>query len=159
MNRAQATAACLTVAALVCFGACRHSAAPSAATPSSAPSDVVSTPSPSPSAPPSPTPGPGIQDGPFRFSPDLDPEGAVSVFEGDRMVINATGVAAANPGLSLRLVVDWGDGDSQRVGCGTCRVEHVYARTGRFALEAVVDESQPSAQAAPGPPASRAARS
>jgi hypothetical protein len=145
LNR-KAAAAHLTIAALLVFGACHDSAAPTAVTPSSSPPIVVPT-SPSPIAPPSPTAGPVIQDGPFRFSPDMDPEGAVSVFQGDRMVINATGVAAANPGMSLRLVVDWGDGESDRAACGTCRVEHVYARTGRFVLEAVVDDGQSTAQA------------
>jgi hypothetical protein len=145
LNRHTATAR-LTIAALLVFGACHDSAAPTGVTPSSLPPIVVPT-SPSPTAPPSPTAGPVIQDGPFRFSPDMDPEGAVSLFQGDRMIINATGVAAANPGMSLRLVVDWGDGESDRAACGTCRVEHVYARTGRFVLDAVVDDSQSTAQA------------
>jgi hypothetical protein len=138
--------ACLP--ALVFSVGCGRSSPPSG--PANVPAGVSSpapTPVPSAIAEPSPSAAPGIAGGSFRFTPDAGPDDVIKLVKGDRIAINATAFAAANPALTLRLGVDWGDGESAHVGCGTCRLEHAYGQEGKFKLEATVDDGQPAGRA------------
>jgi hypothetical protein len=45
-------------------------------------------------------------------------------------------------------VVDWGNGNIDHTGCGSCRLENVYRKEGRYTLTAtIVDLNAPSAAA------------
>jgi hypothetical protein len=47
-----------------------------------------------------------------------------------------------------RLVVDWGNGNQDFSGCGSCRLENTYTRAGRFPVRAqVIDLNAPSGSA------------
>ena len=74
----------------------------------------------------------------FRVHPDPGDDGVIRVSEDENVVVNATDIAARPPAPQSYLVVNWGDGPNQRVGCGPCRQDHGYAR-GRYTLQASVD--------------------
>ena len=74
----------------------------------------------------------------FRVHPDPGDDGVIRVSEGENVVVNATDIASRPPLPQSYLVVNWGDGPNQRVGCGPCRQDHGYAR-GRYTLQASVD--------------------
>jgi hypothetical protein len=80
----------------------------------------------------------------FRVHPDPDEDGVIHVFADESVVVNASDIASRPPAPQSFLVVNWGDGPNQRVGCGPCRADHVYA-PGRFRLVASADNLQPSA--------------
>jgi hypothetical protein len=80
----------------------------------------------------------------FRVHPDPDEDGIIHVFADERVVVNATDIASRPPAPQSYLVVNWGDGPNQRVGCGPCRADHEYA-PGRYRLVASADNLQPSA--------------
>ena len=75
----------------------------------------------------------------FRVHPDPDDDGVIHVVSGqENVVVNATDIASFPPGPASYLVVNWGDGPNQRVGCGPCRADHDYA-PGRYTLVASLD--------------------
>jgi hypothetical protein len=74
----------------------------------------------------------------FRVHPDPGDDGVIRVFEGENVVVNATDIASRPPAPQSYLVVNWGDGPNQRVGCGPCRQDHGYA-PGRYTLVASLD--------------------
>jgi hypothetical protein len=83
----------------------------------------------------------------FRVHPDPGDDGVLRVFEGQPVIVNAADLASAPPAPETFLIVSWGDGDgNQRVGCGACRVEHLYA-SGRYTLVATADDLQPEGRA------------
>ena len=59
-------------------------------------------------------------------------------------MVNATDIASRPPAPPSSLVVDWGDGPNQRIGCGPCRADHFYP-SGRYTLVASADNLPPSA--------------
>jgi hypothetical protein len=74
----------------------------------------------------------------FRVHPDPGDDGVIRVAEGENVVVNATDIASRPPAPPSYLVVNWGDGPNQRVGCGPCRMDHSYGR-GRYTLVASAD--------------------
>jgi hypothetical protein len=74
----------------------------------------------------------------FRVHPDPGDDGVIHAVEGENVVVNATDIATRPPGPQSFLVVNWGDGPNQRVGCGPCRMDHPYA-PGRYTLIASLD--------------------
>ena len=76
--------------------------------------------------------------GGFRVHPDPGDDGVIRVVDGDKVVVNATDIAPRPPAPPSYLVVNWGDGPNQRVGCGPCRMDHAYA-PGRYTLVASAD--------------------
>ena len=80
----------------------------------------------------------------FRVHPDPDEDGVIHVFADESVVVNASDIASRPPAPQSYLVVSWGDGPNQRVGCGPCRADHSYA-PGRYRLVASADNLQPSA--------------
>jgi hypothetical protein len=75
----------------------------------------------------------------FRVHPDPDEDGVIHVVSGgERVVVNGSDIASAGPDAQSYLVVNWGDGPNQRVGCGPCRADHDYA-PGRYTLVASMD--------------------
>ena len=73
----------------------------------------------------------------FRVHPDPGDDGVIHVFTDENVVVNAADIKADPPAQSY-LVVNWGDGPNQRVGCGPCRQDHGYA-PGSYTLIASVD--------------------
>lgn len=74
----------------------------------------------------------------FRVHPDPGDDGVIRVSEDENVVVNATDIASRPPAPQSYLVVNWGDGPNQRVGCGPCRQDHGYA-PGRYTLLASLD--------------------
>ena len=62
----------------------------------------------------------------FRVHPDPGDDGVIHVFDDENVVVNGADIKADPPAQSY-LVVNWGDGPNQRVGCGPCRQDHGYA--------------------------------
>jgi hypothetical protein len=74
----------------------------------------------------------------FRVHPDPGEDGVIHVFDDESVVVNATDIASRPPAAQSYLVVNWGDGPNQRVGCGPCRQDHGYG-PGRYTLVASLD--------------------
>lgn len=74
----------------------------------------------------------------FRVHPDPDEDGVIHVFTDESVAVNASDIAARPPADQSYLVMNWGDGPNQRVGCGPCRADHQYA-PGRYRLTASAD--------------------
>jgi hypothetical protein len=51
----------------------------------------------------------------------------IRVFRCDLVTISAARFAPENPDDELKVEVEWGEGQRSVIGCGPCRVEHVYA--------------------------------
>lgn len=139
------------VAAGIFAGGCGSAArttGPSSGTASPSPTTVVSaSPSPSPVSSPaaSPSPGGAPITGDFRLRPEPDADGVVPLDHGSAMIVNAVGLTSTDPTASLRLVVSWGDDASTSIGCGPCRLEHVYPGLGQFKLTATVTDGAAAA--------------
>lgn len=82
----------------------------------------------------------------FRVHPDPGDDGVIHVLEGQNVVINATDIASRPPAPQSYLIVNWGEGSNQRVGCGPCRLEHAYG-AGRYTLVATADDLLPATPA------------
>jgi len=54
----------------------------------------------------------------FRVHPDPGDDGVIRVFTDESVVVNATDIKAEPSAPPSYLVVNWGDGPNQRVGCG-----------------------------------------
>ena len=74
----------------------------------------------------------------FRVHPDPGDDGVFHVFDDEDVVVNATDIASRPPADPNFLVVNWGDGPNQRVGCGPCRLDHGYG-PGSYTLVASLD--------------------
>jgi hypothetical protein len=74
----------------------------------------------------------------FRVHPDPGDDGVIRVFSDESVAVNATDIASRPPAPQSYLVVNWGDGPNQRVGCGPCRQDHGYA-PGHYTLVASLD--------------------
>ena len=74
----------------------------------------------------------------FRVHPDPGDDGVIRVFDDENVVVNATDIASRPPADANFLVVNWGDGPNQRVGCGPCRLDHGYG-PGSYNLAASLD--------------------
>jgi hypothetical protein len=79
----------------------------------------------------------------FRVHPDPGDDGVIHAFEGENVVVNAADLASPPPAPESYLIVNWGDGPNQRVGCGPCRLEHGYS-PGRYTLVATATDVQPT---------------
>ena len=80
----------------------------------------------------------------FRVHPDPGDDGVIHISADQSVAVNATDIASRPPAPQSYLVVNWGDGPNQRVGCGPCRADHSYG-VGRYTLVASADNLQPSA--------------
>lgn len=79
--------------------------------------------------------------GNFRVKPVPDEHGEIHVVAGDAVTVNASDYRPSYPGVTLYVIANWGDGGgNERVGCGPCRVTHVYEAPGRYTLEMTVDD-------------------
>jgi hypothetical protein len=78
----------------------------------------------------------------FRVHPDPGADGVIHVTEGDGVVVNGADIASRPPAAESILVVNWGDGGNERVGCGACRLTHSYVQ-GKYSVTATVDDLQP----------------
>ena len=98
------------------------------------------TPRPTPAPTPTPTPGPNSPPaGEFRYTPMLDPDGGLHLGIAETVRVNA-GRFRDPDGDALYLTVHWGDGSSNHIACGLCRLEHQYLKFGRFELVAEVTD-------------------
>lgn len=86
-------------------------------------------------------------EGSFRIKPAPNANGVIIVDAGEELIVNANDDLAANPNATLHLIVNWGDGPNERIGCGPCRLEHAYRRGGLFEMEATIDDGLPAGQA------------
>jgi hypothetical protein len=99
--------------------------------PSGPPPTIAAQPSPTPQ----PTSTPQTNQPPtggFRINPEPQ-DGVVRLEAGATLRLNASDFQDPDPDDELKLSVDWGDGTTESVGCGPCRLEHVYASAGSFA--------------------------
>jgi hypothetical protein len=79
--------------------------------------------------------------GNFRVKPEPGEDGEIHVLAGEAVTVNANDYRATYPGVTLYVIANWGDGGgNERVGCGPCRVAHVYDTPGRYRLEITVDD-------------------
>jgi len=60
---------------------------------------------------------------------------------GEPLKVNAAHFSRRDPS-AVRLYVIWGDGVVDHIGCGPCRLEHVYVAAGIYHLAAVVTDGQ-----------------
>ena len=74
----------------------------------------------------------------FRVHPDPGDDGVIHISADQSVAVNATDIASRPPAPQSYLVVNWGDGPNQRVGCGPCRADHSYG-VGRYTLVASAD--------------------
>jgi len=84
--------------------------------------------------------------GEFRFTPTPDPDGVLRIGLGDTQKVNAAHFVDPD-GDPLYLTVVWGDGAHAHVGCGPCRLQHVYARLGKWTLVASITDLKATVEA------------
>jgi hypothetical protein len=75
--------------------------------------------------------------GTFRTTPAAEQD-VITVLLGDTVAVNGARFVAADPGDELKLEVEWGDGARDVVGCGACRLSHVYRQPGTYSLNATI---------------------
>lgn len=79
--------------------------------------------------------------GDFRLTPGPGADGAIRLLVGDSLILNGNSYRQGNPNATWYLVANWGDGEgNERIGCGPCRLTHVYTTPGRFTLEMTMDD-------------------
>lgn len=79
--------------------------------------------------------------GDFRLTPGPAADGAIRLLVGESLVLNGNSYRQGNPNATWYLVANWGDGEgNQRIGCGPCRLTHVYTTPGRFTLQMTMDD-------------------
>jgi hypothetical protein len=122
---------------------CKEAQGPTKATsptPSAAPTPA---PTPTPALPvPTPTPSPAANrrpQGEFRYTPDVGYDGDIHVGVAESVRVNAARFQDPD-GDALYLTVDRGDGRSNHISCGLCRLEYAYRKHGRFTLRADVTD-------------------
>jgi hypothetical protein len=79
----------------------------------------------------------GAPRGTFRTTPIAEGE-VITVRLGDPVLVNAARFEPDADGDDLKVEVAWGDGAHDAVGCGPCRLSHVYARAGAYSLQATI---------------------
>ncbi len=122
----------LAAVSLAASGCGSSPTVPPAATPP--PTQAVAPPSsvapPSPAASPTPPPRNQSPAGVFRFTPrPTDYDHDIHIGAGDTVRVNGAEFTDPN-GDPLYLTVDWGDGESNHIACGACRLEHEYRKLG-----------------------------
>jgi hypothetical protein len=108
---------------------------PASPTPASSPTPLV-PPTATPSASPPPNQRPV---GELRFTPDIGIDGDIHIRIGGELRVNASRFRDPD-GDPLFLTVSWGDGFSNHIQCGLCRLAHVYRKRGAFRLRAEVTD-------------------
>jgi hypothetical protein len=79
----------------------------------------------------------GAPRGTFRTTPAADGD-VITVPLGDPVLVNGARFEPDADGDELKVEVEWGDGARDAVGCGPCRLSHMYGRAGEFSLRATV---------------------
>ncbi len=106
------------------------------------PSSHIGTATPTPTPVPTPTPAStGQLTGTFGVQP-TPVAGIVSLEKGSTLRVNGGRFTNTDPAAALRLVVSWGDGERGEIGCGPCRLEHVYPQVGSFSVRVTVVSGQ-----------------
>jgi hypothetical protein len=132
------------LAALVTFAlaACTSSStAPPLPTPPTTLAPSVAA-TPTPLATPLPTPAPSANQRPvgeLRYTPDIGYDGDIHIGVVETVRVNASKFVDPD-GDPLFLTVAWGDGRSNHIQCGLCRLEHTYRKHGAFTLRAEVTD-------------------
>ena len=75
--------------------------------------------------------------GAFRTTPAAS-EDVITIPLGEEVLVNGARFIAADPGDELKVEIEWGDGERAAIGCGPCRLSHVYRRPGTYSLTATV---------------------
>jgi hypothetical protein len=75
--------------------------------------------------------------GAFRTTPVAN-EDVVTIPVGEVVLVNGARFVAADPGDELKVEIEWGDGERAAIGCGPCRLSHVYPRPGTYSLRATI---------------------
>ena len=75
--------------------------------------------------------------GAFRTTPAAN-EDVITIPLGDEVLVNGARFVAADPGDELKVEIEWGDGERAVIGCGPCRLSHVYRRPGTYSLTATI---------------------
>lgn len=75
--------------------------------------------------------------GAFRTTPVASAD-VIVVALGDPVLVNGARFTSADPADDLKVEVAWGDGMRDSVGCGPCRLSHVYGRAGSYPLVATI---------------------
>jgi hypothetical protein len=114
-----------TVMAVV-MGACGVATDPSVVTPSAGRGPSAGDGSAQAASPPI---------GAFRTTPAAD-QGVITVGAGNPVTVNGARFTPGEPGDELKLEIEWGDGTHDSIGCGPCRLSHVYTGTGAFPMVA-----------------------
>jgi hypothetical protein len=79
--------------------------------------------------------------GDFRLKPGPDSNGVIRLTVGDSLTLNGNSYRPQGPETTVYLVANWGDGNgNERIGCGPCRLTHVYTTPGRFSLQMTIDD-------------------
>jgi hypothetical protein len=65
-----------------------------------------------------------------------NPGGEYAIKEGETIELWAEYRGANNP----RLLVNWGDGQSDFINCGSCLMKHTYSQAGRFTVKVTLDD-------------------
>jgi hypothetical protein len=87
--------------------------------------------------------------GDFRVKPGPGPDGTIRLTLGDSLILNGSNFHPVAPDGPGYLIANWGDGNgNERVGCGSCRITHVYQAAGRFTLEMTFDDGIPTSERA-----------
>jgi hypothetical protein len=75
--------------------------------------------------------------GAFRTTPAAN-EDVITISLGEEVLVNGARFVAADSGDELKVEVEWGDGERAAIGCGPCRLSHVFRRPGTYSLTATV---------------------
>jgi len=75
--------------------------------------------------------------GAFRTTPAAN-EDVITIPLGEEVLVNGARFIAADPGDELKVEIEWGDGERAAIGCGPCRLSHVYRRPGTYSLAATI---------------------
>jgi hypothetical protein len=75
--------------------------------------------------------------GAFRTTPTAN-EDVITISLGEEVLVNGARFVAADPGDELKVEIEWGDGERAVIGCGPCRLSHVYRRPGTYSLTATI---------------------
>ena len=135
-RRASVLPCLLTLAVMACGGSTTPSAVPTP-TPTPAPTPA---PTPVPVPTPAPPPVPNRQpQGELRFTPTPGTDGVIRVRSGSPLKVNAAHYTDRD-GDPLYLTVSWGDGLSNHIACGLCRLEHLYKAEKAYTLRAEVTD-------------------
>jgi hypothetical protein len=129
------------IAALAASGGCGTT--PTTTPPVTTPPTTQAPALPPPTTLPAPTPPPPGRNQPpvgtFRFMPPVGFDNDIHIEVGDIVRVNAAGFTDPN-GDPLILTVHWGDGKSDHIKCGQCRLQHAYRDHGIKTLLAEITD-------------------